>query len=184
MARRIIVQTEMSLDGIEDSPELWESLFDYHNDATDRYFRDQLFRSDALLMGRETYESWAEIWPTRAGSDDIADRMNSLPKYVASRTLASPLTWNAELLTSDVADQVAKIKQEAGNDLLQYGVGELTETMLEAGLVDELRFLVFPFVLGSGQRVYDRIGHRKLRFLGTKQFDTGVVAMHYEPLRS
>jgi dihydrofolate reductase len=184
MTRRIIVQTEISLDGIEDSPELWESLFDHHNDATDQYFRDQLFRSDALLMGRGTYESFAETWPARAGSDDIADRMNSLPKYVASRTLASPLTWNAELLTSDVADQVAKIKQEAGNDLLQYGVGELTETLLVSGLVDELRFLVFPFVLDSGQRVYDRIGNRKLRLLGTKQFDTGVVAMHYEPVRS
>jgi dihydrofolate reductase len=182
--RRIIVQTEMSLDGVEDSPELWEWLFGYHDDATDQYFRDQLYASDALLMGRETYESFAETWPSRAGSGDIADRMNSLPKYVASRTLAPPLTWNAELLTGDVPDRIADLKQQPGNDLLQYGVGELTETLLNAGLVDELRFLVFPFVLASGQRVHDRIGHRKLRLLGTKSFDTGVVAMHYEPEHS
>lgn len=184
MTRRIVVQTEISLDGVEDSPELWSWLFDYHNDATDQYFRDQMFASDALLMGRETYESWAEIWPGRAGTDDIADRMNSLPKFVASRTLSGPLTWNAELLQGDVATRVAKLKAAPGGDLLQYGVGELTQTMLEAGLIDELRFLVFPFVLGSGQRVHQRIGTRKLRLSGTKQFDTGVVAIHYEPVYS
>lgn len=179
--RRVIVQTEMSLDGVEDSPELWESIFDYHDEATEQYFREQLFATDALLMGRETYESFAEVWPTRAGTNDVADRMNSLPKYVASRTLREPLTWNSRLLSDSPADAVAELKQEPGGDLLQYGVGELTETLLARGLVDELRFLVFPFVLGSGSRVYDRTAGLRLTLAGTTTFDTGIVALHYRP---
>lgn len=101
--RKIIVQTEVSLDAVLDSPDLWRLVFNYHNEEITKYFKDQLFSSDALLMGRVTYEGFSEVWLSRAGMDDIADRMNSLPKFIASRTLKGPLKWNAKLIKGDVA---------------------------------------------------------------------------------
>jgi dihydrofolate reductase len=126
--RKVIIQTEISLDAVEENPQNW--AWDYHNEETMKYVRDSMFASDALLMGRATYEAFAEVWPTRAGADEIADRINSMPKHVASRTLTGPLKWNASLLKGDVAAEVAKLKQQPGQDLLQYGMGELTYTLL------------------------------------------------------
>ena len=114
----------------------------------------------------------------------MADRINSMPKYVASRTLKEPLQWNATLINGDVAEEIRKLKQESGKSLLQYGVGELTHTMLEAGLVDEFRLLVFPFSFGAGPRIFEHMGVNTLKLLDTKTFSSGVVALHYQPLES
>ncbi|MCI0710628.1 MAG: dihydrofolate reductase family protein [Chloroflexi bacterium] len=177
--RKIIVEAEVSLDGIMNGPDFWGQVFKYHgNDVTD-YLDDLLFVPDALLMGRTTYEVFAEVWPAREGKN--ADRINSMPKYVASRTLQEPLAWNATLLKGDVAKELAKLKQESGNDLLQYGVGELTKTMLRHGLVDEIRLLVFPFIFGEGPRVFENIDTTTMKLLETRTFSTGVVALHYQP---
>jgi dihydrofolate reductase len=179
--RKIIVEAEVSLDGIIDGgPDFWGQVFKYHsNDVTD-YLMDLLFAPDALLMGRITYEGFAEIWPTREGK--MADRINSMPKYVASRSLKEPLAWNATLIKGDVAQEIGKLKQEPGQDLLQYGVGELTHTMLRHGLVDELRLLVFPFTFGKGQRIFENMDIYTLKLLDTKTFSSGVIALHYQPL--
>jgi dihydrofolate reductase len=134
---------------------------------------------DALLMGKETYEGFAQIWPTRQGK--MADKINSMPKYVASRTLKEPLEWNATLLKGDVVEEIRKLKQEPGESLLQYGVGELTHTMLKHGLVDELRILVFPFTFGEGPRIFERMGVNTLKLLETKTFTSGAIALHYQP---
>jgi dihydrofolate reductase len=176
--RRVIVQTEISIDAVLENPQNW--AFDYHNDETMKYVRDSLFAADALLMGRVTYEGFAAVWPTRTG-DDISDRINSLPKHVASRTLKGPLTWNATLLQGNVAEEVARLKEQPGQDILQYGIGELTRTLLQHGLVDEFRFLVFPVAAGSGERIFEKLDQTPFKLLDTKTFDTGVIALHYQP---
>jgi dihydrofolate reductase len=177
--RKVIVQAEISLDAVVDAPQLF--VFDYHNDQIIKYIEEQIYAADALVMGRATYEVFAEVWPTRAGEDAIADRINSLPKYVASRTLKAPLKWNASLLQGDIAKEIAKLKEQPGKDILQYGVGEVTHTLLEHGLIDELHFLVFPVLIGSGGRIFEKVDKTGLKLLETKTFDTGVVALHYQP---
>jgi dihydrofolate reductase len=180
--RRIIVEAEVSVDGAMggDNVQFWEQVFPFHSPDVQAYLNELLFMPDALLMGQETYASFAQIWPTRQGQD--ADRINQMPKYVASRTLKPPLQWNAILLQGDVAEAIRQLKQEPGTSLLQYGVGELTHTMLKAGLVDELRLLVYPFAFGEGPRPFEGMGVNTLKLLDTRTFSSGVVALHYQPL--
>lgn len=180
--RKVVVSTMVTLDAVMENPHLWS--FDYMNDELLGYARDQLFASDALVMGRVTYEGFAEAWSARAGADAFADRMNSLPKFVASRTLKQPLKWNATLLKRDVAGEVAKLKQQPGQDILQYGIGELTHTLLKQGLVDELRLLVYPVAVGSGRRILETIDKTGLKLLETRAFGSGVVALHYQPTQA
>ena len=104
-----------------------------------------------------------------------------MPKHVASRTLKEPLQWNATLIKGDVAEEISKLKQVSGKGLLQYGVGELTHTMLKHGLVDEIRILVFPFAFGEGPRIFVQMGVNTLTLLDTKTFSSGVVAHRYQP---
>jgi len=182
--RKIIVEAEVSIDGAMggENPDFFQQIFAFHSADVTEYLNDLLFMPDALLMGQKTYTFFAQVWPTRQGK--MADRINSMPKYVASRTLKEPLQWNATLMKGDVAEEIRKLKQESGNNLLQYGVGELTHTMLEAGLVDEFRLLVFPFSFGAGPRIFEHMGVNTLKLLDTKTFSSGVVALHYQPLES
>lgn len=159
--------------------DFWNRLFQFQSKDVQEYLSDLLFTPDALLMGQKTYAAFASIWPTRQGKD--ADRINSMPKYVASRTLKEPLAWNATLLKGDAVEAISKLKQEPGNGLLQYGVGALTQSMLKAGLVDELRILVYPFSFGEGARFFDLMGVHTLKLLETKTFNSGTVALHYMP---
>jgi dihydrofolate reductase len=179
--RRIIVEAEVSLDGVigGDSPEFWSQVFKYHAADVSEYLKNLLFTAGALLIGRKTYEGFAQIWPTRNGED--ADRINSMPKYVASRSLKEPLAWNAKLMEGDIAKEIGKLKKQPGRDLVQYGVGELTQTMLQQGLVDELRLIVYPFVFGRGPRVFENFDTTSLKLLDTKTFSTGAIALHYSP---
>lgn len=179
--RKIIVEAEVSVDGAMggDNMDFWQQIFPFHSPDIQEYLNDLLFMPDALLMGRKTYESFAQIWPGREGKD--ADQMNRMPKYVASRTLTEPLQWNATLLKGDVVEAIRKLKQEPGNSLLQYGVGELTQTMLQHGLVDEFRILVFPFAFGEGPRLFEHMGVHTLKLLNTHTFNSGAIALHYQP---
>jgi dihydrofolate reductase len=182
--RRIIVEAEVSLDGTMggDNIDFWKHLFQFHDAGVREYLDELLFTPDALLMGRKTYEGFAMVWPTRQGRD--ADRINGMRKYVASRTQKEPLQWNATLIEGDVVEEIKKLKHEPGKSLLQYGVGDLTRAMLENGLVDELRILVYPFTFGEGPRIFERMGVHVLKLAGTKTFGSGVVALQYEPQRS
>ena len=179
--RKIIVEVEVSVDGAMggENMDFWKQNYPLHSADVQEYLDDLLFTPDALLMGHSTYEFFAQVWPTRQGKD--ADRINSMPKYVASRTLQEPLQWNARLIKADVASEIRKLKQEPGKSLLQYGVGELTQTMLQAGLIDEFRMLVFPFTFGEGPRIFEQMGVTTLSLLHTKTFSSGVVALHYQP---
>src|SRR5687768_16065576 len=182
--RKIIVDAEVSIDGVMGGENLdfWQQIFQFHSADVTEYRDDLLLMPDALLMGRKTYEGFAQVWPTRQGKG--ADRINSLPKYVASRTLKEPLDWNSSLIQGDVAEEIRKLKQASGTSLLQYGVGELTHTMLKHGLVDEVRLLVFPFSFGEGPRIFEHMGVTTLKLLDTRMFSSGVVALHYQPVES
>lgn len=180
--RTIIVEAEVSIDGAMGGTnlEFYQQLFPFHSADVTEYLNDLLFMPDALLLGRETYQGFAQVWPTRQGK--AADRINSMPKYVASRTLKEPLDWNTTLIQGDVVEEIRKLKQASGTSLLQYGVGELTHTMLKHGLVDEFRFLVFPFSFGEGPRIFEHMGVTKLKLVDTMTFSSGVVALQYQPL--
>lgn len=180
--RKIIVEAEVSVDGAMggEKADFWQQVFPFHSEDVKEYLNELLFMPDALLLGQRTYEFFAQVWPTRQGKD--ADRINSMPKYVASRTLTEPLQWNATLLKGDAAEEIRKLKQESGNSLVQYGVGELTHTMLEHGLVDELRLLMYPFAFGEGPRIFEHTGIHTLKLLETMTFSSGAVALHYQPV--
>lgn len=178
--RKIIVEAEVSLDGIVNSPEIWPEVFKYHTDDVTDYLNKLLFSSDALLLGRLTYEVFAEVWPARTGEQ--ADWINQMPKYIASRTLKEPLRWNSSLIRGDVAEELRKLKRMEGNNLVQYGVGELTHTMLNHGLVDELQLLVFPFTFGKGGRWFDAMDMKHFKLIESRTFESGAVLLRYEPV--
>ena len=178
--RKLIVSTQASMDSVIENPQNW--VFDYVNDEFFKYASDQLSAAEALIMGRVTYEGFAEAWSARAGADAFADRMNSLPKYVASRTLKGPLTWNANLIQGNIAQEVAKLKEGSGGTILQYGSGELTRTLLDHGLIDEFRVMMFPVAVGTGLRIFESIGQTPMKLLETQTFNTGVVIVHYQPV--
>jgi dihydrofolate reductase len=175
--RKLVESTFVTLDGVISSPEKWGPP--YWDDEHDKYAHDLLWASDALLLGRETYEGFAEAWPPMTG-DDYADRINSLPKYVASTTLQET-KWNATLIRGDVADEVAKLKQQAGQNILKFGTGELDRTLMEHNLIDEYHFWLFPVVAGSGQHLLDGIGSTHLNLLDTTRFSSGIVVLTYTP---
>jgi dihydrofolate reductase len=141
---------------------------------------DQLFASDALLLGRTTYEGFVTVWPSRSG-DPIADRMNSMPKFVASTTLTEPLAWNATLLAGDVADEVQRLKQQPGRSILVYGSGMLVQTLMRLELIDAYQIMLVPVALGSGQRFF-KPGHAPttLALADVQTTASGVVMLTYQ----
>ena len=174
---KLIESTFITTDGVLDDPHVWGMPYwdDEHN-----AYNEQLFeRSEALLLGRETFEFFAQAWSMREG-DPFADRMNAAPKYVASRTWAADppaeMPWNGTLLEGDVAEAVSKLKSDTEKDLLKYGTGELDQTLLEHDLIDELHLWVFPVIAGSGQRVLDGlIDTTHFGLADTNVFASGIV---------
>jgi dihydrofolate reductase len=147
--------------------------------------RDMWQAADAMVMGRKTNEGLAAVWPQLAhlpGYEAFAHRMNSMPKYVASRTLRAPLTWNATLLEGDPAERLNALKQERHGDLIVTGAGELAMHLLERGVVDELRFGVSPYLWPTGPRIFERLGPVRLEMVGTRVFPSGVVQLSYRPV--
>jgi dihydrofolate reductase len=136
-----------------------------------------LAAADALLLGRATYESFAEAWPSRSGG--YSDRINAMPKYVASRTLRET-TWNATVLEGDVPEAVAALKADDGGDLLKFGTGELSRTLLEHKLVDDYHLWLFPVLAGSGTRLFEGV-EATLELLDTTRFASGIVVLRYGP---
>jgi len=143
--RKVVLSTYTTLDGVID-PLDWH--FPFLDEEMGRYARELLFASDALLMGRDSYEGLAPVWSKHVASDDapgapgFTDRINSMPKFVASKTLRDPLDWNATLIRGDVVDEVIKLKQEPGHNILIYGAGPVGQLLLKNDLIDELHFLV------------------------------------------
>lgn len=177
MTRKLIESTFVTLDGVIENPHHWSPP--YWDDQHAAYASTLLEPADTLLLGRETFQGFAEAWPQRSG-DPYTDKMNAMPKYVASRTLESA-TWNATILDGDVAEQVAKIKEQDGGNLLKFGTGELDRTLLANNLVDEFHLWYFPVIAGSGQRLLDNVDLTHLHLAGTTAFDSGVVVLTLTP---
>jgi dihydrofolate reductase len=168
--RKLVESTFTTLDGVISDPQVWGRP--YWDEEHGGYAQKLLFSSDALLLGRETYEGFAQAWPQRGG--ELADRINSLPKHVASRTLTDA-TWNASIIHGDVAEAVADLKQQPGENIVKYGTGELDRTLLEHKLVDEYHFWIFPVLAGDGDRLIDGIELTHLELVDAVRFDSGIV---------
>jgi len=178
---KVIVSGQMTLDGVTDQIDGW---FDSEGEHGQHAF-DQLLAADALLLGRKTYEGLAGVWPRISPKESIfAERVNSIAKYVASRTLSEPLTWNAGLLRGDTAASVSEIKQRHAGNLLSYGFGELAHFLVTKGLADEIHFWVHPIVWGAGVRPFESRGPVALRLKSATTFRSGVALLCYEPAQA
>jgi len=177
--RKVIVSEFVSLDGVMENP-AW--TFQFGSKEQEQFKFDELFGCDALLLGRVTYQGFAEAWPKMEEQTGVyGERMNSMPKYVASRTLTE-MEWNANLIRGDLLEEVNRLKGEPGQDILVFGSCELVHTLTELDLVDEYRLMVFPIVLGSGKRVFKDGSEQKiLKLVESKRFASGVVVLSYEP---
>ena len=167
--RKVIVTEFLTLDGVYEEATPWRNGYN-PDGGTFKY--DELFASDALLLGRVTYEDFARSWPNATG--EFGERMNSLPKFVATTTLKS-LEWNATALGGDVASAVAALKRQEGRNLLVYGSGTFVQTLLRHGLVDELRLMVYPLVLGSGKRLFSGGDRLPLNLTASRNLGAGVL---------
>jgi dihydrofolate reductase len=178
--RKLVVSEFVSLDGVIEKP-LWS--IQPTGEEQQKYKLDEFSAGDALLLGRATYEELAAQWPHQSEQyGGHTDMMNSYPKHVVSTTLQEPLEWNASLIEGDVAEEVLRLKREPSKDILVYGSGDLVGTLTKHDLVDELRLMVFPIVVGSGTRLFaDGIDTTVLDLVETKTFDSDVVVLAYRP---
>ena len=172
--RKLVESTFMTLDGVISRPQDWGPP--YWDDEHTGYTEKLLAPADALLLGRDTYEVFAASWPGRPG--EYADKINSMPKHVASRTLTET-TWNASLIEGDVAEAIAALKEQDGGDIVKYGTGELDRALVENQLVDEFHFWVFPVVAGKGDRLFDGLDLTSLKLIDTSRFESGIVVLVY-----
>jgi len=186
---RIVVTEFVSLDGVVEAPGGGESFrhvgwsFEFdRGDAGNKFKLDETLSSDALLLGRVTYEGFAAAWPSRTDEAGFADKFNSMPKYVVSSTLENPEWNNSTVLQGDVVEEVSKLRREQDGDIVVHGSPRLVQTLLEHDLVDELRLMVFPVVLGSGKRLFgDTTDKKPLRLVDSKVVGEGVAILVYQP---
>jgi dihydrofolate reductase len=180
---KLVVSEFITLDGVIEDPggseghERGRWAFEFERgDEGDRFKLDELMSADVLLLGRRTYEGFAAAWPERTDDIGFADKMNSMRKVVVSSTLEEADWSNTTLVSGDVAGEIARLKEEDGGDILVYGSAQLVQELLEHDLVDELRLMVFPVVLGAGKRLFGEQGASKpFRLVETKQ--SAEVAM-------
>jgi dihydrofolate reductase len=184
---RVVVTEFVSLDGVMEAPGgddgfvrgAWTFEFD-RGDEGNKFKLDETMATDALLLGRKTYEGFAAAWPQRDG--EFADRFNSMPKYVVSSTLTDPSWTNTTVLSGDPVAEVSRLKEGGDGELVVHGSGTLVRALVEADLVDELRLMVFPVVLGTGMKLFgDTRDLKKLRLTSSQVVGDGVAILIYEP---
>jgi dihydrofolate reductase len=184
---RVVVSEFVSLDGVVEDPGGaedfkhggWSFAFE-RGEEGDRFKLEETMDADALLLGRVTYEGFAEAWPGREG--EFADRFNSMPKYVVSSTLSDPGWSNSTVLGGELSAEVDRVKQSHDGDLVVHGSATLVQSLIEAGLVDELRLMVFPVVLGSGKRLFGEMDDKRtLALAESKVVGDGVAILIYRP---
>lgn len=178
--RKVVASEIMSLDGVVGSPEKWS--FQFHNDQMEEAISEAMAASDSMLLGRVTYEGFAAFWPSQTEDQGFAGYMNNTPKYVVSRTLEEPLEWqNSTLIKGDAAEEITRLKQQPGKDISITGSGTLVRSLLQDDLLDELRVMVHPIVVGSGKRLFEEGDDKMvLRLVDMKTFSTGVVYLTYQ----
>ena len=184
---KLIVSEFMTLDGVMEAPGGEPShphsgwVFDYSGPEQEQYKLEEVLGAESLLLGRVTYEGFSAAWPGRGG--EFADKMNSMPKYVVSSTLSEPLEWtNSTALRGDAAGEVAKLKEADGGAILVAGSCTLVHSLIDNDLVDELRLMVFPVLIGGGKRVFpDSRKKKPLELADIRTFESGVAVHTYEP---
>jgi dihydrofolate reductase len=184
---RIVVTEFVSLDGVMEDPGGAEDFehggwsFEFsRGDEGDKFKLDETMEAEAQLLGRMTFEGFADAWPSRSG--EFADKFNKMAKYVVSSTLEDPEWENSTVLSGDVTEEVAKLKREVDGVILVAGSAQLVQALIENDLVDELRLMVFPVVLGSGKRLFGDTSDKKpLRLTDSKMVGDGVAILVYEP---
>ena len=181
VVRKVVAVELVSVDGVMESPEEW--AFSYSNDEMEEANASGMAASDAMLLGRVTYEALAAFWPHQPGGTPMVDYINSVPKYVVAATLEEPLEWNnSTLIKGDVAEEITELKRHPGKDITIIGSGALVRSLLRDGLLDELRLMVHPVVLGGGKRLFEDGGDRKaLELVDSRTFGTGVLYLTYRP---
>jgi len=178
--RKVIVTEYVTLDGVMEEPGQWS--FPFWNDEAAQFKSDELFASDALLLGRVTYQGFAAAWPTMTDTGEFGEKMNSMPKYVASTTLEEVAWNNSRLIKGNVVEEVSALKRQPGQDILVAGSGVLVHTLMQHDLIDEYRLMVHPIILGSGKRLFRDGGAMKtLKLVETKTFSSGIVVLTYQP---
>jgi len=180
--RKLIALELVSLDGVIESPEEW--AFSYSNDEMEAANAAGMEASDALLLGRVTYGGLAAFWPNQPSGTPMVDYINSVRKYVVSGTLEEPLGWNNSALIrgDEFAEGIAELKRQPGKNITIIGSAALVRSLLEEGLLDELRLMVHPILLGSGKRLFEDEGDRlPLELVSSQAFATGVLDITYRP---
>jgi dihydrofolate reductase len=181
--KKIVASEHMTLDGVMEAPERWS--FAYFNEEMGQAIGEGFAASDALLMGRATYEEWAAFWPNQDPEENtFAAQMNDFPKYVVSTTLEGPLEWqNSTLIKGEeLGEEISELKRQPGKDIVISGSGTLVRSLLRDGLIDELRLMVHPVVLGGGKRLFEENeAQTALELVDSKTFATGVVYLTYRP---
>ena len=188
---KIVISENVSLDGVVQDPTGEEGfrhggwfaqVGDRDREAWAKVGFDEALRAEALLLGRRSYEFLAARWPSRSGP--WADRLNSLPKYVVSSTLEDPDWNNSTVLNGDAVTEVSKLKQELGGEIVVVASRQLVRTLMEHDLVDELRLMVYPFVLGAGERLFGETSDKKpMRLVETRTLGDGLALLTYELIR-
>jgi len=189
---KIVITTNASLDGVVQDPDGeegfklggWFGQFGGKDlEQWAEVETDEALRAEALLLGRRSEEWFATRWASRTG--EWADRLNSMPKYVVSSTLQEPRWGNSTILKGDVVDEVSKLKQEIAGEILVYASYQLERALIEHDLVDELRLVVFPVVLGAGERLFGPTGDKKpMRLVAAQTIGDGLAFLTYQPVRN
>ena len=178
--RKITVSQFMTLDGVIEAPQ-W--TYKYWGDDIAQFKFNELFAHDAQLLGRVTYAGFAEAWPGRKDEQGYADRFNAMPKYVVSTTLTDPTWTNSHVISTNVVDEIKKLKEQPGQDILVFGSGTLVQTLIQNDLVDRYSLLIYPVTLSGGQRLFTEGSSTRLNLVSTQCFASGVIAVVYETAR-
>lgn len=180
---RLVATEYLSLDGIFEEPGHWSGPF--FNDEAGLFKWNELQASDALLLGRKTYQGFAAAWPTMKGTGEFGVKMNTMPKYVVSSTLDKAEWTGSKLVNGNVAAEIRKLKEQAGKDLLLAGSAQLFNALMQENLIDLYRFMLHPVVLGKGKRLFTGgTDQRSLSLVDTKKLSTGIIILEYTPAKS
>ena len=181
---RLVVNNAVTVNGAFEAPSPEPDGWLVLDADSNQVSLDQFLAAEAMVLGRKTYEGLAAVWPQLAADPNLgvfADQMNSMPKYVASRSLRAPLGWNATLLEGDLAESVTALKDRHDRTLVAVGAGELAHDLTTRGLVDEFWFWVSPYLWPAGPRIFDGVGPIRLELIGSTTFGSGVVRLAYRP---
>lgn len=188
--RKIVATEYLTLDGIFEDPGGAEKTkyggwsFDFWNKEAAKFKSDELYASDALLLGRVTYQGFAKAWPSIKDDYGFADKMNSIPKYVVSTTLKNAHWDNSTIISKNIAKTLLKLKNQPGKDILVAGSSILVQNLIKHNLIDEIRLMIHPVILGNGKHFFKDDSHKTiLKLVDTKAFKTGIVVLTYKLLQ-